>query len=75
MKLTSSGLMESWAKAFVDKSHLKLQKDEEPKSLDFEKLAGTYKLLFYGLVLSSIVFFLEIIASKIKILDRLMKNL
>ncbi|KAG5675518.1 hypothetical protein PVAND_005414 [Polypedilum vanderplanki] len=74
IKLTNSGLMESWKKKFVDRSYLKLRINEEPKQLDNEKLAGAYKLLIYGLIISFIVFIVELISFRFKCLHRVMIN-
>jgi hypothetical protein len=75
IKLTNSGLMESWMKAYVDTSYLKLRKDEQPKELSIEKLVGAYKLLIYGLAISLSVFIVELICVRIQCLHRVMRYL
>lgn len=75
MKLTSSGLIQSWAKIFADRSYLIPKLDISPKQLDNSKLNGAYMLLIYGFGFSLFVFIIEILCYRIKCLHRVMKNL
>jgi hypothetical protein len=75
LKLQSSGLMETWASNFVDKTYLKEKIISGPKAMVIEQLSGAYELLTIGLVLSFTAFVVEIISAKFSFLRTFMKKL
>ncbi|KAL7040767.1 hypothetical protein ACKWTF_000511 [Chironomus riparius] len=61
MNVFNSGLINSWAKLFVDRSFLIRKIDQYPRKLDLEKMSGAFKVLIIGLSMSILLFIFEII--------------
>lgn len=58
----SAGLIDFWAKKYLDNSYLKLKKlTNEPKKMSFDQLKGSFELLLFGCLLSLFAFLVEII--------------
>jgi hypothetical protein len=66
MNIFNSGLLNSWAKKYVDRSFLVRKIDSHPRQLDNEKMSGAYEVLIIGLSLSFFVFVCEIIYARVK---------
>jgi hypothetical protein len=69
--LTSSGLMNAWTRAIVDKSYLIPKTSTQPKKLNNEMLHGAYQLWILGLIASFFVFLLEILKKKLNFLKKI----
>lgn len=73
--LRSNGIMDSWAKQFVDRSYLKERVISEPKVLVLRQLFGAYELLITGLIMSFTAFMLELISFRIFFLKMFVRKL
>lgn len=61
----TSGLIDFWASDFISMKYLNLRITEDgPRQLNIEQLLGGFEVLFIGMILGIILFFLEIIAEK-----------
>lgn len=71
LKLTSNGLIDSWAFKQINKSFLKYkQLDNSPKKLSISQLGGGFRLLEVGLVAGLVLFVLELISMKLQLVNR-----
>jgi hypothetical protein len=73
--LQSNGLMQTWAKQFVDYSYLKEKSINEPKVLVLDQLLGAFELLAFGFAISLLSFVVEIISTKVLLLRRFVMKL
>lgn len=60
INLVSGGLITQFASNFINPSFLRKESDSNTKSLNFEQLDGAFELLAIGLLLSCIVFTIEV---------------
>lgn len=66
---TSSGLMHNWVSHFIDSRFLSKkteQQDASPNKLAVNQLTGAFQLCIFVYFLSILIFFLEILAIRIK---------
>ncbi|KAG5683458.1 hypothetical protein PVAND_012737 [Polypedilum vanderplanki] len=71
--LKAAGLISMWMDKYVDKTFINIKPDTPgPKRLNIEHLYGGFELLFYGIIISVIAFFIEIINANISV--KLFKN-
>lgn len=75
LNFQSNGLLQSWSKEFVDMSYLKERISAVPKVLTNEQLFGSYELLASGLIISIIVFIIELLSVKVPRMKKFMRNL
>jgi hypothetical protein len=59
LNLLSGGLIRQFASNFINPSFLRREYDSTTKSLNFEQLDGAFDILYYGLILSCVVFTIE----------------
>lgn len=64
-RLAASGLIDHWVSNHVD-VHVKPMQKQQPKGLKFGQLQGLFEVWMVGLIISMILFAVELIFAKIK---------
>lgn len=75
LALTGGGFLDSWALRFINRDHMKELNDHQPTKLNMSQLSGGYELLISGLLIATVVFLMELLSYRIKLLRYFMNHL
>lgn len=71
LKITQSGIISKWIESLQENKYETAKKGKQPQKLTNEQFLGTYILCLCGLLISCVVFALEILSKKLKFLQNI----